>query len=103
MEGSLLSAYGSFETMTSGHPVVPKTSNACFMAATLEETVFHYLSKPESEEIFVNINYSTFMFFRRFYLLIHVTHRERQRHRQMEKQAPRREPHVGLDPRTPRS
>ena len=28
---------------------------------------------------------------------------QRQRHRQSEKQAPRREPHVGLNPRTPRS
>ena len=29
------------------------------------------------------------------------TKRERQRHRQREKQAPCREPDVGLDPRTP--
>ena len=32
-----------------------------------------------------------------------VTHTERQRHRQREKQAPGREPDVGLDPGTPRS
>ena len=31
------------------------------------------------------------------------TERERQRHRQREKQAPCREPDVGLDPRTPGS
>ena len=31
------------------------------------------------------------------------TQRERQRYRQREKQAPCREPDVGLDPRTPRS
>ena len=31
------------------------------------------------------------------------THRERQRHRWREKQAPLREPDVGLDPRTPGS
>ena len=31
------------------------------------------------------------------------TERERQRHRQREKQAPGREPDVGLDPRTPGS
>ena len=31
------------------------------------------------------------------------THGERQRHRQREKQAPCREPDVGLDPRTPGS
>ena len=31
------------------------------------------------------------------------TQRERQRHRQREKQAPCREPDVGLDPRTPES
>ena len=29
--------------------------------------------------------------------------RERQRHRQREKQAPCREPNIGLDPRTPES
>ena len=37
------------------------------------------------------------IFFRRFYLFIH------ERHRQREKQAPCREPDVGLDPRTPES
>ena len=31
------------------------------------------------------------------------THRERQTHRQREKQAPCRKPDVGLDPRTPES
>ena len=35
-----------------------------------------------------------------FYLLMRDTERERQRHRQREKQAPCREPHLGLDPRT---
>ena len=33
-------------------------------------------------------------------LFIHERHREKGRHRQMEKQAPRREPDVGLNPRT---
>ena len=44
-------------------------------------------------------------FFLRFYLFIHETHRERGRHRQRqrEKQAPYREPDVGLDPRSPGS
>ena len=37
---------------------------------------------------------------KRFYLFIHEIHRERQKHRQKEKQAPCREPDVGLDPRT---
>ena len=41
------------------------------------------------------------LFFLRFYLFTHETHRERQRHIQGEKQAPCREPDVGLDPRTP--
>ena len=36
-------------------------------------------------------------------LFIHERHTERQRHRQREKQALRREPDVGLDPRTPGS
>ena len=42
----------------------------------------------------------SFFFFLRFYLFIHETERERerQRHRQEEKQAPGREPQVGLDP-----
>ena len=39
------------------------------------------------------------LFFKRFYLFIH----ERQRHRQSEKQAPCREPNVGLDSVTPGS
>ena len=45
------------------------------------------------------------LFFKRVYLFIHDRHeeRERQRHRQGEKQAPCREPDVGLDPRTPGS
>ena len=33
-------------------------------------------------------------------IFIHEKHGERQRHRQREKQAPRREPGAGLDPRT---
>ena len=44
-----------------------------------------------------------YFFFKRFYLLIHERHRERQRPRQKEKQAPCGEPDVGLDPRTPGS
>ena len=42
------------------------------------------------------------LFFLRFYLFI-GTEREGQRHRQREKQAPCREPDVGLDPGSPRS
>ena len=42
-----------------------------------------------------------------FFLFIHErerqTERQRRRHRQREKQAPYREPDVGLDPRTPGS
>ena len=49
----------------------------------------------------------SFSFFKilRFYLFIHERHREgeRQRHRQREKQAPCREPDVGLDPGSPGS
>ena len=36
-------------------------------------------------------------------LLIHERHRDRQRHRQKEKQVPHGEPDVGLDPRSPGS
>ena len=42
-------------------------------------------------------------FFKRFYVVIHETHGERQSHRQREKQVPCGEPHVGLDTRTPGS
>ena len=42
-----------------------------------------------------------YLFFLRFYLFIHERHKDRQRHRQWEKQAPCREPDGGLDPRTP--
>ena len=38
-----------------------------------------------------------------FYLFILERERESQRHRQREKQAPRREPNVGLDPESPGS
>ena len=41
-----------------------------------------------------------YYFFKRFYLFMRDIERERQRHRQREKQAPCREPDVGLDPRT---
>ena len=46
-----------------------------------------------------------FFFFFNSYLFIHERHRERQRqtHRQREKQAPYREPDVGLDPESPGS
>ena len=42
-------------------------------------------------------------FFLKIYLFIHERHREGQRHKQREKQVPRREPNVGLDPGTPGS
>ena len=51
---------------------------------------------------FLNRNKNSF-FFLRLYLFIHGRPRERQRHRQEEKQAPCREPDVGLDPGTPGS
>ena len=56
---------------------------------------------------FIEIIYASF--FKRFYLFIHETHThththtERQRHRQREKQAPCREPDVGLNPGSPGS
>ena len=42
----------------------------------------------------------TSYYFLKILLFIHQRHRERQRQRQREKQAPCREPDVGLDPRT---
>ena len=44
--------------------------------------------------------YFLFFDFLRFYLFVHERHRERQIHRQREKQTPHREPDEGLDPRT---
>ena len=49
--------------------------------------------------------HQSFFFFFNFYLFMIGTERERekQRHRQREKQAPCREPDMGLDPRSPGS
>ena len=59
------------------------------------------------ERIVCFLSFLSFFFFLRFYLYIlerhRETERERQRHRQREKQAPCREPDVGLDPRSPGS
>ena len=46
---------------------------------------------------------SLFIFLKIFYLFIHERQREGQRHTCREKQAPFREPDVGLNPGTPRS
>ena len=54
-------------------------------------------SKPGIDNILINkILLTKDIFFLRFYLFIHREERERQRHRQREKQAPCREPDVGL-------
>ena len=45
----------------------------------------------------------SFFCFVLFCFLIYDSHRERERHRQREKQTPFREPNVGLDPTTPGS
>ena len=44
-----------------------------------------------------------YYYFLRFYLFIYERERDWQRHRQREKQAPSREPDLGLNPRTPGS
>ena len=52
------------------------------------------------------MHFSSVLSFLRFYLFImrdREKERERQRHRQREKQAPHREPDVGLNPRSPGS
>ena len=53
----------------------------------------------------INVLFILIYFFYRFYLFIHERHREREAetHRQREKQAPYREPDVGLDPGFPGS
>ena len=48
----------------------------------------------------ISSKFNILFFFLRFYLFIHERHRERQRHRKREKQAPCREPDVGLAPGT---
>ena len=69
--------------------------------------MYHVIICPFNPQIgasWVNINIyvSFFPFFKDFiYLFMRHTHTQRQRHRQREeKQAPRREPDMGLDPRT---
>ena len=49
------------------------------------------------------LNESLFFFFKILFIYSWETHRERQRHRQREKQAPCREPDMGLYPRSPGS
>ena len=44
-----------------------------------------------------------YLFFKILFIYSRERERERQRHRQREKQAPYREPDVGLDPRSPGS
>ena len=62
--------------------------------------------EPASPSAFVSASEMSLFFFFKI-LFIYETHthreRERQRHRQREKQAPCREPDVGLDPRSPGS
>ena len=61
---------------------------------------------PQGEHLKVHVinDSSDFIFLKDFiYLFMRDTERERQRHRQGEKQPPSREPNVGLDPGSPRS
>lgn len=50
---------GALRLWLSRHPLVPKASNACFLAVTGGNFVF-LVYKGESEEMFFNIKYSTF-------------------------------------------
>ena len=60
-------------------------------------TLLHYVTVPKSFLAFYDL--STF-FLKIFYLFIHgETEKQRQRHRQGEKQAPCGKPHAGLNPR----
>ena len=54
-------------------------------------------------QCFLSFLFFSFFFFLRFYLFIPERHRERQTYRGKEKQAPCREPDVGLGTRTPGS
>ena len=63
--------------------------------------MFSLFAKEYKVDNFFLSFFSFFLFKKRFYLFIHASRRERQRPRQKEKQAPCREPDVGLDPRTP--
>ena len=78
-----------------------------FFNACVVKIIFSY--KRSSYYFFLYVVYSWimsmyfFFFFLRFYFLFieMQRERERQRHRQREKQAPCREPDVGLDPGSP--
>ena len=63
------------------------------------KSIFMFAMFPFS----ISSKFNILFFFLRFYLFIHERHRERQRHRKREKQAPCREPNVGLNPRSPGS
>ena len=66
------------------------------MNTPIDMSLFHQV-------VFIFQDVFFFFFFK--FLFIYDSHRERerQRHRQREKQAPCREPDVGLDPRSPGS
>ena len=60
---------------------------------------FHLISPIQSSHHPL-YSISPSFFFLRFYLFTHETHRERQRHRQTEKQPPHGEPNMGFHPGT---
>ena len=45
--------------------------------------------------------FNAYSFFKKDFIYLFMRDTERQRHRQRGKEAPRREPHVGLDPGSP--
>ena len=57
----------------------------------------------DSSHLLPTVLVGFFFLFLRFYLFIHERHTGRQTHREREKQAPSREPDVGLDPGSPGS
>jgi hypothetical protein len=67
-----------------------------------DKLYYFYLSSDVQLRGFLFFLFILFYFFNVIYLFIE-TEREKQRHRQREKQAPCREPDVGLDPVTPGS
>ena len=61
-----------------------------------------FLIRDHQEWLFITLQW-LFIFFKILFIYSRGTQKERQRHRQKEKQAPLREPNVGLNPRTQES
>ena len=97
----LVSATLGSRSPTSGRRQTSLSATCVPVPGLVFSDKFYRWGNWDSEKLIQH--FFSFFFFKGFYLLIHERHKEKQRHRQKEKQAPCREPNVGLDPGIPGS